>query len=173
MIQEAGWDQDWSEWVLKMLPPLVFDSRTVQPVVSCYTIVKQMSYVIILMLLVHSWMLPWRGGEGFTAHPVHFTPWESSLSANWIICLRNSWDTGGNRKSYGPVSSQMLIHIILGDITLVLISHRPPFWDHRLAASGQCINSKTSPVFHAIMYPTYRPVQHYGNVSCNLLGISE
>jgi len=48
-------------------------------------------------------------------------------------------------------------------------SHRSPFWDHTLAASGQCINSKTSPVIHTKMYTilpwTSRSVQHFGNVS--------
>ena len=39
-VQEAGWVQDQSGQVLKFLPPLGFDSRTLQPVGSCYSIVK-------------------------------------------------------------------------------------------------------------------------------------
>ena len=60
------------------------------------------------------------GGERLTAHPVHFTPCESSPRANQIIGLRNSRDTGEKRKTSGPASCQMLFYIILGDITNML-----------------------------------------------------
>ena len=73
------------------------------------------------------------GGERLTSHPIHFTACESSPIANWIIGvirLRSSWDTGGKRKTSDTASSQMLIYIILGDITEML---------HRSGSSGRIV----------------------------------
>ena len=60
MVQEAGWVQDQSGEVLKILPPLGFGSQTLQPVGSCYTIVKYiLSYIIILLFVCFVGVLLW------------------------------------------------------------------------------------------------------------------
>jgi hypothetical protein len=44
-------------------------------------------------------------------------------------------------------------------------SHKSPFWDHTLAASGLCINSKTSPVIHTKMYTILPELPDLCNIS--------
>jgi len=114
------------------------------------------------------------GGEWLTSRPIHFTPFKSSPIANRI----KAWgiaETRVKRKTSGFASSQMLIYIILEDITKML---------HRSGSSQEncvhyCVNHwrscgiNTQPWSSQCMISKLRPVACYISVNCNLLGISE
>ena len=92
IVQEAGWVQDKSGQVLKILPPLGYDPWTLT---ACSDFLYNCKINFVLHYHPAFHVLCWsaavgNGGECLTSHPIHFTPCKSSPIANQIIGLRNS-----------------------------------------------------------------------------------